>query len=78
MSKFLKMGTTLWAVNLNDKKLYQLPVGNTADPLNPIPPAASDIIPHDIIGNIIANGDDLGVNTHPLTSDRLLSLIEMA
>ena len=55
-------GLTLWAVNLNDNNLYQLPVGGNSDPLNPTPPSAGEINNHDIITQIINNGDDLGVN----------------
>ncbi|ELS01824.1 hypothetical protein Xen7305DRAFT_00015300 [Xenococcus sp. PCC 7305] len=55
-------GTTLWAVNLNDRKLYKVPVGDSADPLTPATPASADIDSYDLITDIINNGDDLGVN----------------
>lgn len=55
-------GTTLWAVNLNDKKLYKLPVGDSSDPLTPSSPAATDIDSYDLITSIVNGGDDLGVN----------------
>gem|GEM_PF-5986036 len=55
-------GTTLWAVNLNDRKLYKVPVGDSSDPLNPTTPASADIDSYDLITSIINNGDDLGIN----------------
>ena len=55
-------GQTLWAVNLNDNKLYELPVGNNSDPLNPTPPSAGEINDYDIINQILSNGNNLGVN----------------
>lgn len=35
-------GSTLWAVNLHDRSLYKIPLGN--DPLNPTPPTSSSEI----------------------------------
>ncbi|MEO1005869.1 MAG: GEVED domain-containing protein, partial [Cyanobacteria bacterium J06638_38] len=55
-------GTTLWTVNLNDRKLYKVPVGDSSDPLTPATPDSSDIDSYDLITSIINNGDDLGVN----------------
>jgi len=55
-------GKTLWAVNLNDRKLYQVPVGDSSDPLTPSSPNAGDIDSYDLINQIINNGDDLGIN----------------
>ena len=52
-------GNTLWTVNLNDNKLYRLPVD---DPNNPTPPSASEIDSFDVVTNILNNGGDLGVN----------------
>ena len=55
-------GQTLWAVNLNDNKLYQLPVGDSTTPLTPSSPNASEINSYDLITQIINDGDNLGVN----------------
>ena len=53
---------TLWSINLNDNKLYKLPVGDSSAPLTPTAPATGNIESFDFITDIINSGDDLGVN----------------
>ena len=56
-------GTVLWAVNLNDRQLYEIPIGSTDAPFDTSAFAPSNIVAHDFIASILADdATALGIN----------------
>ncbi|QEG24328.1 SdrD B-like domain-containing protein [Mariniblastus fucicola] len=62
-------GTTVWAMNLFDNQLYEIPIGSTDAPLDLSQHSDSNIVAHDIITAIL-NEDANALGVNPLQNAR--------